>query len=1493
MILFEPSTSEHVSARTIFDPITAIGPASDCKTYAIGYNNGSILLASLQPSFTIIHTLMTNQAPSPINSLTWHASSSKQKSDMLATQTAAGDLRVWSVSKPPTAEAPRVIRVLRRPDPTFLPGRTWITWSKNGRIIQYSETETIAWDVRTKHISFDLLPVVDGIRAMAAYGATATLFTLGPDHTVQQYDAENNQLVRNVRHVPTTLPPTPPEESRPWTTSESEEDLRSPGARYQPDRVSLEPSRNRPASPRSQPRATNTTQPGRVSSRNKDLISPAVRSELTGTTFSAGNSYYHESQKYTSPSSARSARKPSRLKQEIIPSPHDRPIDDLFPFIRARLSDVPYRPPRPDQARMTPYDLRNQMLNTVFGWDEDVWDLIRDELSRHPADSKHAIFLSRWLHEDPDYLNTVLGTTGPVSNTDWMILALATLDPQAGDKKTSQVFIEKMLSRGDIHAAVTVLLAIGDKSDAIEVYVSRNQFLEAVLLTCLVTPTDWQRQSHLVRKWGEFVVEKSEQQLAIRCFSCTSEEPTDPWTSPTAQMAVQSAGGMHFPISASQGSISLGEYPDIYEKTMRRRRTLDAPTPVAMPPPEVLPTPVRTAQTSGSRLTPQQSALKLITSFGPSATQQYKFPGLKSDDHTPTHGATVTPIAESAIDRSALSPGGTGSYRLNNVRSLNNGVSARTPSAYHRQRLPSIGETPIDVEPPSISQLLKGKRSQKSLPTPADSGSDKDRVVNDRQNQEPHSAHPALTLLTPARYEPKVTPQGETPQTALPQTAVKTTYKQRRCSGPDALGAGEEGEKSRGSSRNRKPDGLSIQMFPVSETSQPSSRLPPTTEYSTTQIDTGTSASEYASPPVTGDSHRNMRSPNPTSKSIEEYISSLQQAQLYSEHPRSRGQSSSSKNTGSDKRSRHSHHHTSEDLRGRDERRTIPAAKRSPSSPVPMSPEDVRMFSASAESFDSAFASQHSSMGRTGTPGSHPGVERRNSRAGKEGRRHHSKSSQGKRKPSSRGVSNSRQSSPEPSQMSLRSRGRSASRLEGSGRRSPSSPLPMVPSEEDRNSASDPALRFVSADRRKRSTSTKGSHERSTKREHSPSRRKPRTRSGSRQADEREGVVSRRSSVSTRDGKHRRRREASNARSDTNEKPMIDPEHGDMTSNAIQEPGERSAVPSLSDRKKELAAAELEARRLSLARRPSAPNIPLPGQNSAHMKSISEGVAPPLARAVTEDLLTNRAYGESRTRRPSTPRAMQVLPALPIESMTDASDTNETLPSSVYMTPNPSIHASSPPPQQPQRSHAEFEAILAQLPRHPAYDTKITQSRSSSKSRDARDSSRSRHASRDRSKTNDHLSPAPAPPPVDIALANGNGRPRPPPILPELQHLASPPIPPPAPAGPYTAPMDFRPSNSQLDPEYASKIPRPSSSNTHARPSSPPSAGGHRRGRSGNGNIDSFAGKFRSLTERMRSTSRGRDNISKTPPVGYENVGPMPYETDTGVRAQALMGKVG
>jgi len=44
IILFEPTTSEHISARTIDQiAVTALAPAADCRTFAIGCVNSHFL----------------------------------------------------------------------------------------------------------------------------------------------------------------------------------------------------------------------------------------------------------------------------------------------------------------------------------------------------------------------------------------------------------------------------------------------------------------------------------------------------------------------------------------------------------------------------------------------------------------------------------------------------------------------------------------------------------------------------------------------------------------------------------------------------------------------------------------------------------------------------------------------------------------------------------------------------------------------------------------------------------------------------------------------------------------------------------------------------------------------------------------------------------------------------------------------------------------------------------------------------------------------------------------------------------------------------------------------------------------------------------------------------------------------------------------------------------------------------------------------------------
>lgn len=117
------------------------------------------------------------------------------------------------------------------------------------------------------------------------------------------------------------------------------------------------------------------------------LSSPPSRSEQSNTSFSTlpSNSERdtpqpsHGYTPSTSTLSTKSSRAGSRLRNEVQFSPADKQID-LFPFMRIRLNDVPYKQHQPlDETNLTPDDLRQRMLSMVFGWEGDVKGLIQDE----------------------------------------------------------------------------------------------------------------------------------------------------------------------------------------------------------------------------------------------------------------------------------------------------------------------------------------------------------------------------------------------------------------------------------------------------------------------------------------------------------------------------------------------------------------------------------------------------------------------------------------------------------------------------------------------------------------------------------------------------------------------------------------------------------------------------------------------------------------------------------------------------------------------------------------------------------------------------------------------------------------------------------------------------------------------------------------------------------------------------------------------------------
>ncbi|KAL5339974.1 hypothetical protein BJX70DRAFT_136775 [Aspergillus crustosus] len=1114
VILFEPSTSDNVSCRTIFDPVTALAPASDCRTYAIGYQNGSILIATLLPTFTILHTMTTSRGPSPIVSLAWHASSSKQKSDMLATMSANGDLRVWSVAKPPGKEAPRVIRVLKRSDVSSSSEPKWMGWSKNGKIIQYLDGETWAWDVKTKHITYEPIPTVENPRGMANYGPTAALFTLGPQYTVQQYDLENPALVANVQHPPTNSMTAALDQMRARTKSprmlQDPPEMREPSSTYAPRRRTpfdssgievVKQQRAELSSPESSRGRAASVSSKASSDKYKPVpFSPPSRSAHTATSFSltsagGGRETPQPSFAYASSvsmSSVKSSRPGSRLRNEVQFSPADKNVD-LFPFTRARLNDVPYRSQQPlDETRLTPDDLRRQMLSMVFGWDGDIEGLIKDELYRHPPGSPAAILLAQWIDEsDTDHMVSMI-STGPTSFGDWMLLALSQMNGQSQANKVGQAFVQKLLEIGDVHTAATILIGLGDRDEAIEVYVSQNYYMEAILMTSLVMPTDWQRQSYLVRRWGEHVVAHSQQQLAIRCFMCTGVEPSDPWASPAVHQA-------------NYGDIIPGRSP------------VASPEPAYQNPASLLHPSSQSA--AANRQSLKAPPLKLITSFDAQPNQRFRFPGLKSDDRTPTNAPGVTPIAESAAGNSAISPGGFGSYKLNNIQSLNNAMNSRSGTpGFPKQRLPSIGETPVDVHPPTFIF----KESKKLV----DYGSTSEN--DDTSQSQPAEPEDDLGLLSSARYEPD---EGfkPSPQTAVQATADKfATIKGLPSPTPGIFEALRDRSDSRLSTRDRKPDGLQLHFLPGESSHdemQQSDSMGPI----------------FRSPPSSANSFT-TKSPSASGRSIGQYINSLDEASYHVRKqtgPR-RGRRNTDDSTTQSARKTKSRN-ASNDTRGRNEKRYVQPAKKSPSSPVPMSPEELAQHSAKH-----AGSSKARSTSRVRKPRSRNSSERRANR------------------------STSRHTAGRLDTNESSNRGRSADR-QGLRNISPPSPVPMTNPED--------ALKFVAGDRERRS------RQRSRSRRPSASRREPstdgrRTRPGSRSRQEPDARIA--------DPDYK---ELEQPNAFERQEIEILPQDADVIPVPILSPSTIAEI-----RRKELAAAELEARRLSLARNPSAPNIPFPGE---------------------------------------------------------------------------------------------------------------------------------------------------------------------------------------------------------------------------------------------------------------------------------------------------------
>ena len=1020
-----------------------------------------------------------------------------------------------------------------------------------------SYRETRSWDVRTKKVSWETVPTVEGVTGIANYGPGATMFTLSRGHHVQQYDINPSNVpvqVASVQHVPANTPPTPPtildDRKTPYAeprsavepalsnftdnTADSSADeaaSMSPLQKIAREMDSLDALESEirdkvmPLSPTSSRTSSVSSKSsgaarhgGRKYLYDRPSSSRASTTTGDGTEFSLGGpsvKQSHESISIRSVSSfqSNSRYRSSNLRKEIMRSPEESrntSAMDLFPHARARLKDVPFRTPHYGNAARTPELLQREMLSVIFGWNDTARSLVRDEMQRHKAGSASGVLLSKWLGDmGADNMASMVGSES-MSSSDWMLLALSSIGKDS-QKKVGETFVQRLLEKGDVHPAAAILIGLGQFNDGIEVYGAQGLWLEATLLTCLMCPSDWPRISNTIRKWGEAAVKQGHAELAVRCFSCTSIETSEPWFSPRAQDAAYAAQQQRLTEPPSAGSVT---------------------SPPLSPP----------SRSGSGRLAAKNASLKLITKFGDKGA-----PIGAPEEATPMNAMGVTPIAQSAL-YTAISPGGPDMWPQPRQRTMRDPSSARTatPGGFtRRKRLPSKSD--IERAQQEAADIVTPITAARDFAPAVSVGSSR-RTSSLGSNNEPPTA------LKSSSYNDRLAPDSAMrSEDYLPSPSQGVFTRLREDSRP------------RNKSVERKPDGLAVDVM---ETRYTESLSPgPSTNAST---------------------HTSNSTKSAKGRAIDNYISSVESAREQAREKRAH-----SKRRGESKRRDESRgaRGTSRprepsETRGRHNVKYIKPAKRSPSSPVPMSPEEIAQATQSkptpapATSEDESFykvaspVDSHKSM-RSGR--SEPKLERRrqspDAREGADVRADSRARSRGARSPVGARL------------RADSGRGRSEQRKATSMARSPSSPLPMPAESQSTSEQYD--------------TNSDG--------------RQVRLRADSQENDD----------LQTRRADSRNRRERSSSRKRLPEDEATGMPVSNVSKNSIpEEPIEGSSLSMASSMvssmasdnsgrrprglsRKELAAKELEQRRLSLARRPSAPAIPLPGTREVALSALS------------------------------------------------------------------------------------------------------------------------------------------------------------------------------------------------------------------------------------------------------------------------------------------------
>lgn len=800
----------------------------------------------------------------------------------------------------------------------------------------------------------------------------------------------------------------------------------------------------------------------------------------------------------------------------------------------------------------------------------------------------------------------------------------------------------------------------------------------------------------------------------------------------------------------------------------------------------------------------KNSALKLITTFEGQAGKS-KFFSQADDGQTPI-AAGATPIVESAIDRDGDPT--TAVIRPSNRSGFNTPTSTRSYASSTmggRNPLPSIGESHGEGSTPVTEKRRRDRREVENVPL----GMGIQRAA---------TASPMMMRDTRFRIA-----GGDGP---MPSPDPRVTMKMQ-----DSM------HNQRNGSRSRIPQGLNLQLesLPVDDEMEPTS---PGTSVAS-------SAARYHWPSrrrgpasvssvTSASTNRSARTTATGGRHLESYIHSLDAASDRRKKPRGR----------TDSHDRQGGRAESEE-RGRTAGRTYPA-KRSPTSPVPMSPEELGSLNSATYNANDPISNRKANKSRTSSRG-------------------------GSRRPS-------------------------RTRQEEVGARSPSPPpMSAVPQlndtedEEDYVRAVEAQEKFRQRHNKSRGLTTPGTAEFSQDVSQGQGRVTP--LDGYNRHDQYRG-----SSVEhmgdLKSIKEERRRKKEQAARELEQRRKELSKHSEA--GTIPHPNDITPLPF------RLTAVEMSSSKGSDSPPRSRTADPIRstyGRGPVGSPQIGLPATPKAMRLVIdsdqsrENAPTVPPIPPSFTQGRSEERQAQSPEKPPQEPSNNGADSLTLLPSTVYQPPRGPIARcmSAPIPDEPSnRGHRSGPSRSGAVSRNQSIRSK----NGNGELQNIHESGLSSHAFIRRGSCEDQMPPPPPPPPPPSG-----------PTLRELQHLAMPPPPPPAPlphvahsspsqslsAGTIEIVMD---EDSQSDAQQPPVPPPPPAHPSFTPivvpsteitvpvlpPPAPPSSKGHSRGHSrGRSATDnSIAGRISKATERLRSASRTRKD---NPYRGHKSPEIAPYES--------------